>query len=48
MSHKHYALVLLAVFILFWIVMAISPLDRHDWLFGIVDNFHDPVSLNLH
>lgn len=32
MSHKNYALLLLGLFLILWISMAITPLDRHDWL----------------
>lgn len=31
MSHKRYALILLAVFAIVWLVLAISPHDRKDW-----------------
>jgi len=31
MSHRRYALVLGVVFLLVWILLAIAPLDRHDW-----------------
>jgi putative membrane protein len=31
MTSKQYHLLLLGLFLLYWVLMAISPLDRHDW-----------------
>ena len=32
MSHKKYAAILGAIFLVIWLLLAIGPSDRHDWL----------------
>lgn len=32
MSHRNYALIFGIIFVVIWIALAISPIDRHDWL----------------
>lgn len=30
--HRHYLLTLVGLFLLYWVALAIAPLNRHDWL----------------
>jgi putative membrane protein len=32
LSHRRYVLILLGLFVLFWLVLAIEPVDRADWM----------------